>query len=216
MKRETGDPSFPIWLLGDSEPRNWNALLDTPLDSRHPARHNIWTPLLDVMQERFFRVLQARMDTASLFIRNAIADPQLKPTANTLNWSTVVEAEIHYLQRLLAQYRPRLILSFGAFAFEFGRRVFNEVDRHPYGYWGARRLGAEFRKRCQQVDSEKTNLLPLLHASIARGRFIQSHEQFCGDQPGANYFEQVGNALADVIIPQHDQLAIWIQPNVEL
>jgi hypothetical protein len=216
MKREAGEPSFPIWLLGDSEPRNWNMVLDTPLDPRHPARHNIWTPVLDVMQDRFFRERQARMNTKPLFIRNAIGDPQFKPAGNVLQWPMPVEDEIQHLHRLLEKHHPKLILSFGAFAFEFGRRALNEAEPHPYSYWSARQLGNEFRRRCQQVDVEQTNLLPLLHATIARGRFIQSHEQFCGDQPGTNYFKQVGNALADVIISRHDQLSIWIRPDAKL
>ncbi len=213
MKRETGDPNFPIWLLGDSEPRNWSMVLDTPFDPRHPARHNIWTPLLDVMQERFFRKLHARMDTQLLFIRNAIGDPQCKPEGKALTWSMPVEDEVQQCQHLLLKHRPRWVLSFGAFAFEFGRRALTEPAPQPYGYWGARRLGNEFRRRCQCFDLEEINLMPLLHATIARGRFIQSHEQFCGDQSGANYFEQVGNAIADLIISYYDQLPIWIQPD---
>jgi hypothetical protein len=34
-------PTFPIWLLGDSEAKNSRIHLDGPLDPRHPqARHN--------------------------------------------------------------------------------------------------------------------------------------------------------------------------------
>jgi hypothetical protein len=46
MKPLVGDPDFPIWLLGDSNPKGWQSVLETPLDPRHPARHNIWTPVL--------------------------------------------------------------------------------------------------------------------------------------------------------------------------
>lgn len=77
MDRETGDPHFPIWLLGDSNPRNWENHLKTPLDPRHPARHNIWTPILDEIQDRLFRRLRMRLDTSKMYIRNAIEDVRL-------------------------------------------------------------------------------------------------------------------------------------------
>lgn len=37
MKPQVGDPDFPIWLLGDSNPKGWQSVLETPLDPRHPA-----------------------------------------------------------------------------------------------------------------------------------------------------------------------------------
>ena len=46
MNRDSGSRNFPIWLIGDSSPAEWEAYLVDPLDSKHPARHNIWTPIL--------------------------------------------------------------------------------------------------------------------------------------------------------------------------
>ena len=57
MKKETGNPRFPIWLLADSEPDGWRDRLDDPLDKRHPIRHNIWTSVLDVIQADVFLAL---------------------------------------------------------------------------------------------------------------------------------------------------------------
>ena len=34
MKRKTGEEKIPIWLIGDSEPDNWENYLDTPFDPR--------------------------------------------------------------------------------------------------------------------------------------------------------------------------------------
>lgn len=32
MQRSVGNPRFPIWLLADSNPRQWQSVLQTPLD----------------------------------------------------------------------------------------------------------------------------------------------------------------------------------------
>ena len=57
MAAEHNDPRFPIWLIGDSNPKNWENRLSYPLDARHPARHSIWTPVLDAMQDRFGQIV---------------------------------------------------------------------------------------------------------------------------------------------------------------
>jgi hypothetical protein len=51
--------------------------------------------------------------------------------------------------------------------------------------------------------------LPLLHRSIAGGKFLQSHDYFCRNS-GANYFDYVGEKVAEVIIKNKDNLKIWI------
>jgi hypothetical protein len=55
-----------------------------------------------------------------------------------------------------------------------------------------------------------TNILPLLHATIARGKFIQSHNYFC-DQEGGNYFDFVGNHIAETLLLHRAALNIWIE-----
>src|SRR5206468_1595661 len=55
MRREVGEQSFPMWLIGDSNPDEWENDLETPFDPRHSARHNIWTAVIDVVQDRLFR-----------------------------------------------------------------------------------------------------------------------------------------------------------------
>ena len=34
MKEFSGNPEFPIWLIGDSPPERWAGKLDTPLNPR--------------------------------------------------------------------------------------------------------------------------------------------------------------------------------------
>ena len=210
MKREVGDRNSEIWLLGDSNPKNWQTVLETPFDPRHPARHSIWTPVLEVIQDRVFRESQSRVDTSSIYIRNAIEDPAEKPRSSGVEWETIVEKELKEFQKVVREYQPRMLFSFGAFAFEFARRAFGEEPEHSHNYWGAKRLGREFEQRIAQFDLNAMNLLPLLHVSIARGRFIQSHEYFSG-QEGGNYFEFVGNRIAQRLMEHSDRLKVWIE-----
>lgn len=210
MKREVGKKDAAIWLLGNSNPKNWQTVLETPLDPRHPARHSIWTPVLEVIQDRMFRECRSRVDTSSIYVRNAIEDPANKPLSRNIEWDTNVEEEVQGFRHLVHGHGPRFLFSFGAFSFEFARRALAQEPKRSYSYWGARRLGHEFRKRIGRFDLGKINLLPLLHVSIARGRFIQSHEYFCG-QKGANYFDIVGNQVARILIGYRDKLEIWIE-----
>ena len=199
-----------IWLLGDSNPKNWQTILRTPFDPRHPARHSIWTPVLEVIQDRVFRESRSRVETSSIYIRNAIENPTGKPHSNSIEWETIIERKLQGFQAKVRLYQPKILFSFGAFAFEFARRALDEEPKRSHSYWGARRLGHEFRQRVGQFDLNATNLLPLLHVSIARGRFIQSHEYFSG-QEGGNYFEFVGNRIAQMLVENGDRLKIWIE-----
>jgi hypothetical protein len=210
MRKEAGDPECEIWLLGDSNPKNWASILDTPLDPRHPARHNIWTPVLDVIQDTVFRTCGERVDTSSLYVRNAIESPYEKPPSNTAQWGPTVAEEISDFGKAIGTHQPKLLLSFGAFAFEFARRSLDEQPSRRYSYWGAKELGMEFRERVERFDPTSTNLLPLLHVSISRGHFIQAHEQFSG-QEGANYFQFVGMRIADIFLDHRHELPVWIK-----
>ncbi len=103
-----------------------------------------------------------------------------------------------------------MLFCFGSFAFEFVRRTIGEQERQKYGYWGARKLGDEFRGRIGTLDPNKTNIIPLLHRSISGGKFLESHEYFCGEK-GANYFEFAGGMIADKMLGYRQQLRIWIE-----
>lgn len=210
MRKEAGDRNFEIWLLGDSNPEKWQDVLDTPLDPRHPARHSIWTPVLEVIQDRVFRECGDRVDTSLIYIRNAIEDPANKPHSSSIEWNTNVEKEMRELQKIVREYRPKILLCFGAFSFEFTRRALTpQAPKRNWGHWGSEELGCEFRQRISQFDLNTTNVLPLLHVSIAR-KFITSHDYFC-NQKGANYFEFVGNHIAQKLVEHHGELRIWIE-----
>ncbi len=208
MDREVGDKDFPIWLLGDSNPTNWQDILITPLDPRHPARHNIWTPVLEVIQDRVFRAEKRRIDSSKLYIRNAIEDPSRKPEKNTLNWNQELQLEVSDLANLLNKHKPIFLLCFGAFSYEFCRRSQN-LQPQSYDVWGARSMGDNFRSVINDFSLKSINILPLLHVSISRGRFIESHNYF-SDDIGGNYFEHTGNLLSDKFIEHKDELDIWL------
>ena len=57
----------------------------------------------------------------------------------------------------------------------------------------------------------QVNVVPLLHVSIARGRFLYSHRYFVGGEGDSepNYFDYVGRKLAEVFL-QYMGKKIWI------
>jgi hypothetical protein len=208
MQREVGDKSFPIWLLGDSEPDNWKLILDTPFDPRHPIRHNIWTSVLDLIQQKLYLQSRIRLDSDKIFIRNAVDDPSYKPKGTEKDWSSKInlQREIENYKALVNKYNPKLILSFGAFSFEFARRSLNETPERAYNYWGSYNLGTEFRGRISTDNNPL--LLPLMHRVIAGGRFPNAHRYYMGlgpKDPIPNYFQDVAGELADIII-QYDRV----------
>ena len=209
MQREVGDRSFPIWLIGDSNPEEWECDLEAPFDPRHSARHNIWTAVIDVVQDRVFRAHRARIDTSRLYIRNAIAKAKDKPRGKDVIWPEDVTAEVAKLRDLVGECKPVFLFSFGAFSAEFVRRAMTQGPPRRYGHWGARNAGDAFRAQIAGFRPDAVNWLPLLHISISAGRFLSSHNQFCG-RDGANYFDCVGNDLARVMIEHADVLPIWM------
>lgn len=77
MKRTHGLPNSAIWLLADSNPVAWQDVLAVPLDRRFPTRHNIWTPIEQVIQRHLFHECKSRL-ADKFFIRNAVEDPRHK------------------------------------------------------------------------------------------------------------------------------------------
>ena len=123
MTREIGNAKGPLWLIGDSNPTNWADKLASPLDPRHPARHNIVTPILDGMQDALYRSCARRIETRELYIRNAVVSAGCKPNDREVSWSQGVLEQVDELREVLTGNRPTLILTFGAFSYEFARRA---------------------------------------------------------------------------------------------
>ena len=78
MLRGPGNKDSSIWLMGDSSLLKWGEYLDEPLDSRHPARHDIWTTVLEGIQKQVFLGDCRRVDDSQLYVRSDL--PPTRPT----------------------------------------------------------------------------------------------------------------------------------------
>ena len=205
MKEFAGDPKFPIWLIGDSPPEAWADKLDIPLDPRHPARHSIWTSVADPMQDRLYRLKRLRLDTSRLYIRNASDKPLKEPIPREH-----INSMREMLKGLLDTYRPALVLTFGANAFMIAQPSCGGDVSFRTATAGL--LGIQFRARIEKWDDNRVNIIPLLHASIARRMFLQAHTYFVGatEETPPNYFDYVGTKLADLLLAKLSDKPIWI------
>jgi hypothetical protein len=209
MSKSQGDIESAIWLLGDSNPQNWQNKLQEPLDSRHPARHNIWSPVLLEIQDRVFASAKLHVDQNKFYVRNAIENPQRKPAAGDLLWSGYLQQAVKDLSTDMNKHHPQVVFSFGAFSFEFARRAVSSGKAAPYNAWNTRTLGEQFREAIKSFDPTVTNIIPLLHVSISRGKFIESHDNFC-NSAGGNYFLCAGKEIAAKFLQFRSQLKIWV------
>jgi hypothetical protein len=194
----------PIWLIGDSDPKNWGPpSLEFVFDDRHPTIHNIWTSILYKIQKKVYKLKSKIIDDDQFYIRNAIGQAGMKPGKNDRSWDAdiVGQEKAYYLRRqmntmnaLIDKYEPKMIITFGAFAFEFVRRCYGFTG-NPFGHWDTKELRKEF------IDSIAKNkiIVPLLHRSISMGHFITSHNRFSHDtiedNINGNYFEFVSEKL---------------------
>jgi hypothetical protein len=209
MKKDFGSIDSDIWLLGDSNPKNWNDDIEYPLDARHPARHNIWTPILNEIQGVVYKTRKMRINDSFFYIRNAIQIPSEKPLNRAKEWDKKITQKMNNLRKDVDANSPKIIFSFGSFAFEFARRSLDQKSLNRYDHWGSEKLGDEFSSSIEQFDIRKTNVIPLLHVSIARGKFIKNHEYFTGKK-GGNYFVHVGQKISEMLLKHQKELKIWM------
>ncbi len=194
MKRESGEKTSPIWIL---------------FNPKHPISHDNWTPVLDEIQDKVYRRLNTRIETSDIYIRNAVSDVSIVP--NTLNWwGPEVAKEIELFKEIALKYKPIILFSFGAFAFEFLRRVYEIKPEKGPKSWGTSNLGEEFERSIENFDINKTNIIPLLHRVGASTSFIDTDNYFCR-KDGENYYRYVGSKLAEQIIENKDRFDIWIK-----
>lgn len=201
IKRETGEKSYPIWLL---------------FNPKHPAiRHYIWTPVLAEIQDKVFRELHTRINTTNMYIRNVVSNSGIVP--NTLNWwGTEVSNEIELLRELVNEHQPKILISFGAFPFEFVRRVYEIRPEKGPKAWGTSNLGDEFGRAMKSFDINRTNRIPLLRRVVDSGKFIEEDPDLHKEDEDHyfeevdNYFHFVGSKIAEKIIEHKDSLDIWI------
>jgi hypothetical protein len=193
MKRESGEKSYPIWVL---------------FNPKHPINHDNWTPVLDEIQDKVYREMNTRIETTDIYFRNAVSDSRIVP--NTLNWwGPEVAKEIELFREIAFEYKPRILFSLGAFAFEFIRRVYEIKPEKGPKAWSTSNLGDEFGRSIESFDINKTNIIPLLHRVGASANFIDTANYF-SRKDGEHYYRYVGTTLAEKIIENKDRLNIWI------
>jgi hypothetical protein len=195
MKKEFGDRAYPIWLL---------------VNPKYPAvRHDIWTPILDEIQDKVYRKLHTRIDTEKIYIKNAVSDIGI--VRNTANWwAAEVAKEIVTLKESVLEHQPKIIITFGTITYELVRRVFEIRPVNGPKYWSTTNLGDEFERSISNFDINQTNRIPLLRRVMKSGRFIEDHNYFSWED-NENYFRDVGTKIADKIIENKDSLKIWIE-----
>lgn len=188
-KRESGERTFPIWLL---------------FNPKHPVvRHYIWALVLAEIQDKLYRELHTRIDTTNIYIRNAVRDSTIVPNTVTW-WDAELTTEIALFREIVTEHQPKILISFGSFPFEFVRRVYEIKPEKGPKYWCTSNLGDEFGKSIEDFDVNKTNRIPLLRRVVESDKFIEDQRHF------ENYYHYVGTKIAEKIIENKDNLNIWI------
>lgn len=192
---ESGDKNYPIWLL---------------VNPKYPAvRHDIWTPILDEVQDVVYRKLHTRIETTNIFVKNAVNDIGIVP--NTLNWwAAEVAKEIELFRESVLEYQPKILITFGAFPYEFARRVFEIKPQKGPKYWSTANLKEEFDQAIKNFDITKTNRIPLLRRVVSNGKFVEDRN-YSSREDTENYFHDAGVSIAEKIIENKDNLEIWIE-----
>lgn len=195
MKSESGIRTYPIWLL---------------VNPKYPAvRYDIWRPVLDEIQDRVFRELQTRIDTTNIYMKSAVDDIGIVP--NTLNWwAKDVAKEIELFREIVQEHKPKMLFTFGAFPFEFARRVFEVKPEKGPKAWSTIILRNEFEKSMENFDISKTNVIPLLRRVVATDKLIETRN-YLSLTDRETYFQHVGSEIADIIIKNRDNMDIWIK-----
>lgn len=195
MKQESGDRSYPIWLL---------------VNPKYPdARLDIWAPILDEIQDKVYRKLHKRIDTENIFIKNAVSDIGI--VSNTASWSAAeVAKEIVMLRESVLEHQPKIVITFGTITYELVKRVFEIRPEKGHKYWSTTNLGDEFERSIANFDINHTNRIPLLRRVMKSGKFIED-TNYSSWEDRENYFRDVGTKIADRIIENKDSLKIWIE-----
>lgn len=184
---ESGDRSFPIWLL---------------VNPKYPADvYDIWSVIMYELQDIVFRKLHARINSRDIFIKNAVSyigrvpNPAMKAEA---------AQEILMLREGVLEHQPKLVITFGAIANEFVRSVFDIRTENGLKYWSTSNLGDEFEHSMANFDITRTNWVPLTRRVTKSGKNINDWED------SENYYHAIATKIATRLIENKDSLKIWI------
>ena len=193
--RDSGERTYPIWLL---------------VNPKYPeVVYGVWRYVLDEIQDKVYREIHTRIDTTNIYIRSAVSDCGIVP--NTLNWwGNEVSAEIKLFREIILEHKPKMLISFGAFAFEFLRRVCEIKPEKGPKYWSVPILKDEFDISIGKFDVNQINMIPLLRRVIESDKFIEN-QNYCSRNDSEKYFHHVGTKIAEKIIANKDNFNIWIK-----
>ncbi|WP_289710876.1 hypothetical protein [Desulfosporosinus nitroreducens] len=195
VERDSGDITYPIWLL---------------INPKYPSVINdIWRHVLDEMQDKVYREIHSRIDTNNIYIRSVVGDCGIVP--NSLNWwGNEVASEIESLRKIILEYNPKILISFGGFPFEFLRRVFEIKPQKGPKYWNSSILRGEFDKSIKSFDVNHTNLIPLLRRVVPNEKSIETPVYF-NHYDSEQYFQYAGTKISERIIQNKNSLKIWMK-----
>ncbi|MCO1602908.1 hypothetical protein [Desulfosporosinus nitroreducens] len=187
MMKESGDRSFPIWLL---------------VNPKYPTDVlNIWNPIMYEIQDKVYRKLHARINSRNIYIKNAISN--IGRVSHTSS-EAEVNNNITMLKKSVLEYQPKLIITFGTITTEFVRRVFDVRPEKEPNHWSTSNLGYEFERSIANFDITQTNWIPLNRRTMRATTNIKDWEE------GKGHYQDVATKMADLFIENKDSLEIWI------
>lgn len=189
MKKESGDSSCPIWLLVN--PKYPNDICD------------IWTPVMYEIQDKVFHKLNTRIDSANIYILNAVSNIGRVPDTSNYGLTEVAE-EIVTLRKSVLEHQPKILITFGTITNELVRRVIDNRPEKGPKYWNTSNIGNEFERSIANFDINRTNWIPLVRGVTKSGRVIKDWED------SGNFYRDMASKIADRIIENKDALKIWI------
>ncbi|EGW37537.1 hypothetical protein [Desulfosporosinus sp. OT] len=190
IMKESGDKSYPIWLL---------------VNPNHFAMFQvIWAPILDEIQDKVYRKLRTRIETENIFIKSTVSDIGIAHKTSNCQAAEVTK-EIELLQEIVLEHQPKILITFGAITYELVRRAFEIKSQEGPMYWNSTNLEHEFERSIANFDINQTNRIPIpfLRQIMKSGRVIEDRN-YSSWEDSEIYFRYVGTKIADRIIENKD------------
>ena len=194
MEKESGDRSYPIWLLVN--PNNLDVC------------HDLWAPILDEIQDKIYRKFHTRIDPENIFIKNTVSDIGIVPKTSN-SWAAEVAKEIVMLRESVLEHQPKILITFGALTYEFVKRVLETRSEEGPKYWSTTNLGDEFERSMADFDINQTNRIPipLLRRVMKKGKSVEDRN-YSSWEESEKYLRYVGAKIADRIIENKESIKI--------
>lgn len=190
IQKESGDKSYPIWLLVNP---NYFAMFQV-----------IWAPILDEIQDKVYRRLRTRIETKNIFIKSTVSDIGIAAKSSKARAAEVTK-ELIMLKESVLEHQPKIIITFGAITHELVRRVFDIRPQEGPKYWNSTNLEDEFERSIANFNINQTNRIPipLLRQVMKIGKSIED-SNYASWEDSEIYFRYVGAKIADRIIENKD------------